>query len=157
MTFATKKNINKMLLTTKSCRSCGNLSIYSVPANKQSFLKLLIGDAFKNHTRCGEGGKAEILVADHKKEELSKPFIFCYFLKLLMCPGSQSLPLSLNLFIINMDETWGESEKKEAFLKWQQQQSASWLGGTYGWCAAVVCILYSSQGKWIMILCLWVA
>lgn len=69
----------------------------------------------REHTRSGKGVGAEILVADHKNDELSKPFCLCYFSKLFVCPGSQSLPLSLNVFVINMDETWGEERKAERF------------------------------------------
>lgn len=45
-------------------------------------------------------------------------------------------------------------EKNETFPKYQ---SASGSVGNYAWCAPVICVLYSSLGKWIMIPCLWVA
>lgn len=108
----TRKNINEMLFATISCRSCGNLFIYSVPANKQSLLSSWLG-THPNNTQ--EMAKVEMLnsFADHKNDKLSiSPLVFGTSWNFLCV---QALPLSLNLFIINMDETWGDERKTKDF------------------------------------------
>lgn len=103
----------------------------------------------------GKGGGAKFVLRIIKTTNSPSFPCFCDFSKLSARPGSPRLSPTVTSSVRHQ-YGWDlrRREKSETFPKYQ---SASGSAGNYAWCAPVICVLYSSLGKWIMIPCLWVA
>lgn len=143
-----KKPINEMLFATISRRSCGNLSIYPVSANKQSFLKRLIGDTSGN---TQEVAKVAMRDSCWMTNSPSPPF----FLELPETLGVQALSLS-RCHLICSSLIWMRPEREARKRKHFESNKVPSGSVETTLDVRLSSVSYTAQGKWIMIPCLWV-